>query len=408
MPILALKSKIETEVQKPLHVSIINLINDLVFYACSLRASDIHIDPTEKGVRVRMRIDGFLQDEFLFPKKIHDEVVARIKILAALRIDEHYAAQDGRFRLEVEGKGVDIRVSIAPTFFGENAVLRLLSDKDENYTLESLGFSRLNREKIATAIKRPFGMILATGPTGSGKTTTMYTVLKMLNRPEVSIITIEDPIEYAVSGIEQIQVNPRTGLNFASGLRSILRQDPNIVMVGEIRDSETAGIAINTALTGHLVLSTLHTNDPASTLPRLLDMKIEPYLVASTVNLVVGQRLVRRICKYCKVEKKMTSAEAGALGASIPAMLLKRYKGFYQGKGCEQCLNTGYKGRVPLHEVMHVSEGVKEAILQKCSATQLRKITLSEGMVSMLQDGVEKCGEGITTITEVLRVLSEN
>ena len=403
-----LKQKIEAEILKASQASIINLVSDLVHYANMLRASDIHLDPAEKSLRARLRVDGILQEAFQFPKNMHNEIITRIKILSALRIDEHQAAQDGRFRLTVEeGKGVDIRVSVAPTFFGENAVLRLLSDKEENHTLESLGFSADNREKILAAIKKPFGMILATGPTGSGKTTTMYTILKMLNRPEVSIITIEDPIEYAIGGIEQIQVNARTGLSFASGLRSILRQDPNIIMVGEVRDGETAGIAINVALTGHLLLSTLHTNDPATTLPRLLDMGVEAYLVASTINVVIGQRLVRRVCPACRVGKKLTLAEAGALSGSIPSVLLKKYKTFYKGEGCGECNNTGYKGRISLHEVMVINEPLREAILQKMPAAKLRQVALGQGMVSMLEDGLEKAAQGITSLEEILRVISE-
>src|SRR3989344_3789010 len=294
----------------PAERSIIDLVNALVFEAQTLRASDIHIEPGEKGVVVRLRIDGVLQEKFMLDKTIHSEIISRIKVLSWLRTDEHQTAQDGRFRIVLEnGEPLDVRVSITPTYYGENAVLRLLADKAEEFTLASLGFSQSDEEKLVRAIRRPHGMILSTGPTGSGKTTTLYTLIKMLNRKEVSIVTIEDPIEYAVSGITQIQINPRTGLTFAQGLRSILRQDPNIIMVGEIRDAETAGIAVNTALTGHLLLSTLHTNDAATTLPRLLDMGIDPYLVASTVNVAVGQRLVRKICEECKEEWPLTELE---------------------------------------------------------------------------------------------------
>ena len=299
-----LDEKVKKELQKGPDVSIIHLVDYLVEKAQISRASDIHIDPSQDTVRIRLRIDGVLQNVFDFPKNIHGEVISRIKVLARLRTDEHQATQDGRFRHQFSNAQdfVDIRVSIAPTYHGENCVMRLLSDKAENFDLESLGFSESDQKKITDALKKPYGMILATGPTGSGKTTTLYTIIKMLNSPEVSIITIEDPIEYAVNDIEQIQVNPRTSLTFANGLRSILRQDPNIIMVGEIRDAETANIAVNTALTGHLLLSTLHTNDSATTLPRLLDMGIETYLVASTVSIAIGQRLVRKICDHCKEE----------------------------------------------------------------------------------------------------------
>jgi type II secretory ATPase GspE/PulE/Tfp pilus assembly ATPase PilB-like protein len=302
---------------------------------------------------------------------------------------------------------LDVRVSIAPTYYGENAVMRLLSAQEESHTLETLGFSEPNRKKILRAMKKPYGMILATGPTGSGKTTTLYTIIKMLSKPEVSIITIEDPIEYAVAGIEQIGVNPRTGLTFANGLRSILRQDPNIIMVGEIRDSETAGIAINVALTGHLLLSTLHTNDPATTLPRLLDMGIEAFLVASTVNVAIGQRLVRKICGNCKAEYKFTPTEIKALSEEIPVGILKKYKTFYRGKGCEDCNQTGYKGRVAIHEVLEIDDAIREAILKKATASEIKEIAITHGMIPMGQDGMEKAAAGITTVEEVLRVAHE-
>ena len=302
--------KLEEEISAGHDISIINLIDCLIEKAHISQVSDIHLDPAQDNVRVRFRIDGVLQEVLELPKKIHGEIISRIKVLSKLRSDEHQATQDGRFRHvfpETE-KFLDLRVSIVPTYHGENVVLRLLSDKAENFSLESLGFSESDRKKILGAIKKPNGMILATGPTGSGKTTTLYTLIKMLNSPDVSIVTIEDPIEYAVDNIEQIQVNPHKGLTFANGLRSILRQDPNIIMVGEIRDAETASIAVNTALTGHLLLSTLHTNDAATTLPRLLDMGIEEYLVASTVNIAIGQRLVRKICEQCKEKEVLTPA----------------------------------------------------------------------------------------------------
>ena len=284
--------------------------------------------------------------------------------------------------------------------------MRLLSDKAEEYTLESLGFSASDQKKIKRALSRPYGMILATGPTGSGKTTSLYTLLKILNTKEVSIVTIEDPIEYAVSGIEQIQVNPRTGLNFANGLRSILRQDPNIIMVGEIRDAETAGIAVNTALTGHLLLSSLHTNDSATTLPRLLDLGIEPYLIASTVNVAIGQRLVRKVCSDCRVPDRLTESERKSLTDVIPAALLKGKK-FYKGKGCEACGGTGYRGRVGLYEVLLLDADIREAILRKASGDEINALALKQGMTPMLHDGVEKAAAGQTTIQEVLRILHE-
>ena len=398
------KDKIDAEIGRGDKVSIIDLVRDIIEYAQSVGASDIHIDPAEGYIRVRLRVDGMLQDVFRLPKNIHSEVICRIKILSGLRTDEHFAAQDGRFRINLDTNLlVDIRVSIVPTHHGENAVLRLLMDKEENFTLESLGFSPANQEKILKAIKKPFGMILLTGPTGSGKTTTLYTILKMLNKPEVSIITIEDPVEYAVEGIRQIQVNPRTGLTFASGLRSILRQDPNIIMVGEIRDQETAGIAVNVALTGHLLLSTLHTNDPATTLPRLLDMKIESYLVASTVSIVIGQRLVRKICNACETSKKITEVEAQSIKQFL-AQPLRHNQQLYFGTGCEQCGNTGFKGRIALQEVLEVSDEIKDAILRKATSSEINSIAVKNAMMTMVQDGLNKVFDGITTVEEVLRV----
>ena len=284
-----------------------------------------------------------------------------------------------------------------------------LADHSSEFSLEMLGFSKTDQERIITAINQPYGMILATGPTGSGKTTTLYTIIKLLNKKEVSIITIEDPIEYAISGITQIQINPRSNLTFAGGLRSILRQDPNIIMVGEIRDSETAGIAVNTALTGHLLLSTLHTNDAATTLPRLLDMNIDAYLVASTVNVAIGQRLVRKICDYCKESHDLTDAEYKNLLFSLPDRLKRASfsKSFFKGAGCEHCDHTGYQGRVGLYEVLVVSANVREAILSRAPATTIRSIAVSEGMTTMFEDGIYKASEGRTTLSEVLRTINE-
>ncbi len=372
------------------------------------RASDIHIDPGHERIRVRLRIDGVLQDLETFPKTIHQEVISRIKILACLRTDEHQAAQDGRFRhIFEDGSFVDLRVSIVPTYHGENAVLRLLADHSEDYTLDMLGFSASDREKIETAIHKTSGMILSTGPTGSGKTTTLYTLLKMLNSPEVSIVTIEDPIEYAVQDIEQIQVNARTALTFANGLRSVLRQDPDIIMVGEIRDAETANIAVNTALTGHLLLSTLHTNDAATTLPRLADMGIDQYLIASTINIAIGQRLVRKICEQCK--EKTTVSETAAISlAGLP--IRKPYSAgetTSKGKGCDACKGSGYRGRICINEVLVGTPAVREAILRKASSEEIRSIAIRDGMTTMLDDGCDKVRAGLTTIEEVLRVVHE-
>jgi len=405
--------KVEEELKNGGNISIINLLDQLIEKAHVSRASDIHIDPLVKFVRVRFRVDGVLQDMYTFPKDISNEVFARIKILSKLRTDEHQATQDGRFRyLLPEGsnkqnKFIDFRVSIVPTYHGENAVLRLLTDKNEESNLEDLGFSEGDRKKIEEAIKKTNGMILSTGPTGSGKTTTMYTLIKKLNSPEVSIITIEDPIEYAVDEIEQIQVNPRFGLTFANGLRSILRQDPNIIMVGEIRDAETASIAVNTALTGHLLLSTLHTNDAATTLPRLLDMGIEEYLVASTVSIAIGQRLVRKICKNCKEKTPMTYAMKESLTQTPYGTLLLNSDSVYKGKGCEECNGSGYRGRISINEVLVADNEIKEAILRRASANEIKKIAIKNGMTTMFEDGLQKVKDGFTTVEEVLRVIHE-
>lgn len=402
------KTKIEEELKRGVNFSMIDLVDQLIKYGHESRASDIHIDPNEKEVQIRFRVDGVLQDVFTFPREIKSEVVSRIKVLAGLRTDEHQSAQDGRFRSLFQDIGpVDIRVSIVPTYYGENTVLRLLSDKAEEFTLDLLGFSDTDVENVLRAIRRPYGMILATGPTGSGKTTTLYTLIKLLNTKEISIITIEDPIEYSVERISQIQVNPRTGLSFANGLRSVLRQDPDIIMVGEIRDPETASLAVNTALTGHLLLSTLHTNDAATTLPRLLDMKIEPYLVASTVNLAIAQRLVRKICPICKEKKTISDSERKSLKVIFPDILLVSTKNFYRGKGCDRCGQSGYRGRLGIYEVMVVDEGIRDAFLRKASANEIRQLAISKGMTPMIEDGFRKAMTGLTTIEEVLRVIHE-
>jgi type IV pilus assembly protein PilB len=403
---------IKRELAAASNISIINLIDHIIKFAAKVRASDIHIDPIEKGVGIRLRIDGVLEDVHPLPKEIHPEVISRIKVLSGLRTDEHNAAQDGRFRAILPENGsVDVRVSIVPTYHGENAVLRLLLDNAENFTLDTLGFTKEDQDKILRAVKKPTGMILVTGPTGSGKTTTLYTLIKMLNSKDISIVTIEDPIEYAVSGVEQIQVNARTGLTFANGLRSILRQDPNVIMVGEIRDLETASIAVNTALTGHLLLSTLHTNDASTTLPRLLDMKIEPFLVASTVSIAMGQRLVRKICENCKEEKILNDEEVKRLAEMLPKELLNQDGGqnrnFYRGKGCAKCNNTGYKGRIVIAEVLVADEPIRQAILRKASSSEIKELGVKAGMTTMFFDGFKKALAGLTTVEEILRVTYE-
>lgn len=405
-----LKNEIALELAAPPEsVSIIGVVDKIVDYAYRTRTSDIHFDPDEGKVVVRFRIDGVLQRVFEIPKHLQDEIISRIKVLSGLRTDEHNTTQDGRFRIQLSSARFDIRVSIAPTYYGENAVLRLLAEQGQVFTLQEIGFSERDLQIVERASRKPYGMILATGPTGSGKTTTLYTILKKLNTEAISIITIEDPIEYSIDGLQQIQVNAQTGLTFANGLRSILRQDPNIVMVGEIRDEETANIAVNAALTGHLLLSTLHTNDAATTLPRLLDMKVEPFLIASTVNIAIGQRLVRKVCLSCKRRKKLTQSDLRGLAATIPKQSLEkiRDRDLYYGEGCKECGGTGYHGRIGIHEVLEVTAAIRDALMQRVSAGQIKDIAVSDGMTTMIEDGLAKVLAGTTTIEEVLRVMHE-
>ncbi len=408
--IAALSGVIEEQLNQPLQkVSVVALVDLFIEAAMASGASDIHIQPEVKGVRVRFRIDGILRDLFPSDKISHElnhEIISRIKVISGLRTDEHLAPQDGRFKSRIENvEDVDVRVSIVPTYYGENAVLRVLA-ATQAYELTDLGFSEEGLHKVGIAIQKPYGMILANGPTGSGKTTTLYTILKKLNKPEISIITIEDPIEYSLEGTTQIQVNAQTGLTFANGLRSILRQDPNIVMVGEIRDEETAGIAVNAALTGHLVLSTLHTNDAATTFPRLIDMGVPPFLVASTVNIAMGQRLVREICQKCKAERVLTDDERASLKELI-STLSPDDKVFYIGKGCNACGGTGYVGRIGIREVLEVNKEIQELIMKRASATDIKEAAIRNGMVTMLQDGYQKAKQGVTTLEEVLRIIHE-
>lgn len=399
---------IEQKIISGNEIPIIDLMDYFIERAYSTGASDIHMYPTLEGLRIRFRVDGMLHDACCLPQKVKTEVISRIKVLAGLRSDEHQMTQDGRFRhLFKDGGFVDVRVAIAPTYHGENAVLRLLFNNAGDFTLKSLGFNEDGQKKIIQAIKKPSGMILVTGPTGSGKTTTLYTLLKMLNSNEVAIVTIEDPIEYAIEGVEQIQANPRAGLTFATGLRTILRQDPNIIMVGEIRDPETASLAVNTALTGHLLLSTLHTNDAATTLPRLLDMKVESFLVASTISLAIGQRLVRKICENCKNKFEVSNDLAMSLSNISVAKPIEAGEIFYRGRGCGLCSQSGYLGRICINEVLMVDNAMRDAILKKASARELRGLAIKNGMATMIDDGFEKVRQGITTIEELLRVIHE-
>ncbi len=386
---------------------IIRIVDELVNAAYNDRASDIHIEPEEKASLIRFRIDGVLQDVLRVPREIHERIISRIKVLSNLRTDEHMSAQDGKMTAKLENEELDIRVSILPVTEGEKAVLRLLSTHQREYTLSDLGMNATDLQKVTNAFSKSYGMILSTGPTGSGKTTTIYSILRILNTREKNIMTIEDPVEYRIQGANQVQVNAKTNLTFANGLRSILRQDPNVIFVGEIRDSETAGIAVNAALTGHLVLSTLHTNDAATAIPRLTDMKVEPFLVASTVNIIVAQRLVRSICSSCKRDEKIQFSE---MAKHFPEDLIKKYLGMgpeliiHKGVGCKICRQTGYTGRLGLFEVLEVTKNIRKLVSEKADSDIIARAARAEGMQIMLEDGLEKIASGMTTVEEVIRV----
>jgi type IV pilus assembly protein PilB len=390
---------------------IVDIVDTLLLYAFQAEASDMHIEPREKEAVVRFRIDGIMHDVVRYPKYMHDFIVTRLKIMARLRTDEHFAAQDGKLREVFEGESVDLRISIVPIIEGEKVVLRLLTERGRRFYLESIGLSEENVEKVRQAVKKPFGMLLVTGPNGSGKTTTLYAVLKVLNTAEVNITTIEDPIEYDIPGVSQIQVNPKTGITFASGLRALLRQNPDIIMVGEIRDEETAGVVVNAAMTGHLVLSTLHTNNAATTLPRLLEMKVEPFLIASSINLIISQRLVRRICPRCVRSSTVTPADLKTLafpeGAEARLFGKKKRLTVYAGAKCALCRYTGYLGRVGIFELLEVNEPIRDLIMRRANADEVQREAIRQGMITMLEDGIRKVLNGLTTIEELQRILRE-
>jgi len=380
---------------------IIRLVNMFLKQAVTDRASDIHIEPYEKDLIVRFRIDGILYQMFTPPKKFQGAIISRIKIMANLNIAENRLPQDGRFQIKIGGKDIDIRVSIFPTYFGERVVLRLLNKSDMLFDLNSLGFSSETLEVFNSLLEKSHGIILVTGPTGSGKTTTLYSALSRLNKPDVNILTVEDPIEYQIHNIGQMQVKPKIELTFANGLRSILRQDPDIIMIGEIRDLETAEIAVQAALTGHKVFSTLHTNDAASGITRLIDMGVEPFLIASSVNAFLAQRLVRTICPECRESYKPSAKMLSKL--NIKPSQQKNRK-FYRGRGCPNCLNTGYRGRTGIYELLTVTEDVRKAVLTHAEAHEIKSIAIKEGMITLFEDGTKKVLSGETTIEEVLRV----
>ena len=390
---------------------VIKIVDAIINAAYREKSSDIHIEVQEKDSLVRFRIDGILHDVLHLPKNLHDRIITRIKVLSNLRTDEHLAAQDGKMRAIIGDDNLDIRVSILPIVEGEKAVLRLLSSKNQDYSLMDLGMTRADLDKVSGAFSKSYGMILSTGPTGSGKTTSIYSILKILNRRERNITTIEDPVEYRILGANQVQVNTKTNLTFANGLRSILRQDPNIIFVGEIRDNETASIAVNAALTGHLVFSTLHTNDAATAIPRLSDMKVEPFLVASTVNVIIAQRLVRKICQFCK--NPTLALRDSLLSEVSDKKLIDKYfpnsgeneVTVYQGKGCKQCHFTGYSGRIGVFEVLAITKKIRELITKKADSDIILEAAIAEGMNTMLSDGLSKVAQGLTTLEEVLRAV---
>ncbi len=387
---------------------IAKIVSTILEFAMKSRASDVHIEPEEKETRVRYRIDGILTEKLALPRKVHDAVVSRIKILAQMKIDERRIPQDGRFNFKMGNDEVDLRISTLPTVWGEKVVMRLLKKSGGVPKLPELGLRGIALKNLEAQISRPHGIILVTGPTGSGKTTTLYAVLSRLNTVKVNIVTLEDPVEYKIAGINQVQINSGAGLTFATGLRSFLRQDPNIILVGEIRDQETADLAVQAALTGHLVFSTLHTNNAAGAIPRLMDMKAEPYLVVSSLNGVVGQRICRKLCQYCKV----AISPPAEVVEDIKKVLGSLYKPnsdmkIYRSQGCSKCNKTGYLGRVGIFEVLPVSGKIAHLILQRASSQDIEKQAIEEGMITMKQDGYLKVVEGITSIEEVLRVAQD-
>ncbi|HEX5411560.1 MAG TPA: type IV-A pilus assembly ATPase PilB [Terriglobia bacterium] len=383
---------------------VIRLVNYILTDAVQRGASDIHLEPYEQEYRVRYRVDGVLQNVMQPPVKLRDAIISRIKIMAKLDISEKRLPQDGRIMIRMihnnRRKQLDFRVSVLPTLHGEKIVMRLLDKENLRLDMARLGFEKQSLDKFQRAIFKPYGMVLVTGPTGSGKTNTLYSSIAQLNKPDINIMTAEDPVEFQLPGINQVQMKEQIGLNFAAALRSFLRQDPNIIMVGEIRDFETAEIAVKAALTGHLVLSTLHTNDAPSTISRLMNMGIEPFLVATSVHLICAQRLARRICQQCKVEEKIRHqilVDAGFTPEEVMSLKV------YRGEGCEACSNRGFKGRVGLYEVLEVTDEMREMILAGASALDLRKKAIEQGMVTLRRSGLLKVAEGVTTLEEVIR-----
>jgi type IV pilus assembly protein PilB len=384
---------------------VVKLVNGVLARAADESASDVHFEPQAKELMVRFRHDGVLHEIMTIPRRLQPGVLSRLKIMADLDIAERRVPQDGRIGLVVGGKPIDMRVASLPTVYGEKIVIRLLDRGNVMLRLEQLGFSDVALARYTKSYTKPYGAILVTGPTGSGKSTTLYGTLNILNTPDKNIITVEDPVEYRLAGINQVQINPKAGLTFASGLRSILRCDPDIIMVGEIRDKETAQIAIESALTGHLVLSTLHTNDAPGALSRLTEMGVEPFLTASAVDCVIAQRLVRKLCEYCREAYPTTKEMLERLGFAPEVVTDWKDTQLYKSVGCAHCNGTGYKGRLGIYEIMPVTEAVERLIVERKSADELMRVAVAEGMISLRQDGLERVRQGVTTVEEISRVI---
>jgi type IV pilus assembly protein PilB len=379
------------------------IIDEIIKDAIAYKVSDIHFEPEKDIVIIRFRIDGVLHEAGQLPKQYYDNILNRIKVQAHMRIDEHNRSQDGAIRYEVDGKPVNVRISIVPTLDGEKIAIRILAEYARGLNIRSLGLSATDRAILEHQVKRPYGMIISTGPTGSGKTTTTYAMMKLVNKPEVNITTIEDPVEYRLMGVTQIQVNPQTNLDFKEGLRSLVRQDPDIILVGEVRDRETAELAVNAALTGHVLFSTFHANDSASAIPRLLDMGIEPFLLASTLNLVIAQRLVRTIHPNCRYSFDVNIDKLKQAFPQATEYFKSEKVTLYEGKGCEACNFTGYKGRTAIFEILSITPKLKDLILKNPSAAQVAEVAKSQGDHTLFDDGIDKVQSGITTLTELLR-----
>ncbi len=381
------------------------ILDEMLADVLAFKASDVHFEPEEREVVVRFRVDGVLQEVGRLPKEYYENILNRIKVLAHLRIDEHFAAQDGSIRYANKNLVIDLRVSVVPTLDGEKVVMRVLSEYVQGFSLADLGLSVDQQKILEQASSKPFGMVVVAGPTGSGKTTTLYALLKRMNKPEVNITTIEDPVEYKIIGVNQIQINNQTDLTFAKGLRSIIRQDPDIILVGEIRDHETAEIAVNAALTGHLLFSTFHANDASTAIPRLLDMGVEPFLLASTLELVVAQRLARKICEHCRFSLSMNRQEIAQKYPELAPYFTEGQSTFYQGKGCEICNHTGYKGRIAFFEFIKITPEMETLMLKNPSKQEIIALAVEQGFVSMFDDGLSKVKAGVTTLNELMRVV---